>query len=162
MIIRMTKRTRTTKVQVQVHRTYSAMVHTPLYLITRTRALLHHHRHPTTNNGRILWRRCNIVCYVATLLGQTNSFTGYIHMFVVWLNYLNNVWVSRKNDIPFFGTCTHMPFHVLVVGFNYVRHVRFSPGPLYPRLVRVLTCHFMCCVYELCSLLVCYISFALL
>ena len=37
--------------------------------------------------------------------------------------------------------------HVFVVWFNYLRHVRFSSGPLYPSLVHVLTCHFICFVY---------------
>jgi hypothetical protein len=74
-------------------------------------------------------------------------------MFVVWLNYLRHVRVSPKNYVPLFGTYSHMLFHVLVVGFNYLRHVRFSPGPLYPCLVHVPTCHFMCCV--VCIMLSC-------
>ena len=64
--IRKTKITTTT--MVQVHRRHSAMIHIAPALITRTRGL-HRHPHPTTtNNGRLLWRRGNIICYVVTLL----------------------------------------------------------------------------------------------
>ena len=63
---RKTKTTTTT--MVQVHRRHSAMIHIAPALITRTRGLRCHPR--TTNNGRLLWRRCNTICYVATLLGR--------------------------------------------------------------------------------------------
>jgi hypothetical protein len=43
-------------------------------------------------------------------------------------------------------SCSHMPFHVLVVGFNYLRHVSFSSGPLYASLVHVsdMSFHVLC------------------
>jgi hypothetical protein len=64
-------------------------------------------------------------------------------MFVVWFNHLRHVRVSRKNYVPLCGICSHMPFPVLVNCLNYLRHVRFSLGPLHPCLVHVLTCHSM-------------------
>ena len=68
-VIRKTKTTATT--MVQVHRRHSVMIHIAPTLITRTRGLRRHPRHHTTNNGRLLWRMCNTICYVATLLGQS-------------------------------------------------------------------------------------------
>ena len=64
--IRKTKTTTTT--MVQVHRRHSAMIHIAPALITRTKGLRRHTATTTTNNGRLLWRRCNTICYVATLL----------------------------------------------------------------------------------------------
>ena len=62
-------KTATTTTMVQVHKRHSVMIHIAPALITRRWGLRRHP--PTTNNGRILWRRCNTICYVASLLGGT-------------------------------------------------------------------------------------------
>jgi len=67
--IRKTKTT-TTTTMVQVHRRHSAMIYIAPALITRQGPSAVTPATTTTNNGRLLWRRCNTICYVATLLGR--------------------------------------------------------------------------------------------
>jgi hypothetical protein len=52
------------------------------------------------------------------------DFTCHIYDFVVWFNYLRHVRFSRMTYVPLFGTCSHMLFHVLVVRFPMIGHIK--------------------------------------
>jgi hypothetical protein len=96
---------------VSVHRTHFSMIHIAPTQITKTKALLHHPHHQQWEDTAEKVQH-NLLCGHTTRSNQS-------HMFVVWLNYLRHVRVSPKNYIPQFGTCSHMPFHVLC-GVHYV------------------------------------------
>jgi hypothetical protein len=139
---------------VPVPRSHSAMIHIAPALITRTRGLRRQYHHQQWDDT-VEKVQHNLLCGHTPrrnlfFFWENRRNLSYSHaismcLFVVWFNYLRHVRFSRRTSIPLFGTCSHMPHHVLVFRFNYLRHVRFSSGPLYPSLVHVLTCHFMCC-----------------
>ena len=68
----------------------------------------------------------SLLCGHTTRPKRTHS-EATSNRFVVSLIYLRHVWVSQKNYVTLFGTCSHMPFHVFVNCLNYLRHVWFSP-----------------------------------
>ena len=145
MVTRTTNRKTTT--MVPVHRRHSAMIHIVPALIIRTRVLRrhprrHHHQQWEDTLEKV---QHNLLCGHTTRTNQSFKRATSMCLFFCF-NHLRHVRVSRRKYVPLFGTYSHMPFQVLVVCFNYLRHVRFTPGPLYPSLVYVITCHFMCCV----------------